>query len=368
VIAARAAAEHHAVDVEQVHDDDGGAAHHGARLGRDLDGRRVPRVDRGGEGVPGPVDRPEVRDVPQVEPPCRRDPHDALGSDRGSDLAAVPVSVRGAGERALLDHDVAGIARVPPGPADGFVVDDEPDAEPGAEVHEGEVPRRGLPRQEHLADGRRGDVLLEEHRVARGLGEGVPQGHVLPPRQERRVEHDAGVDVDRPRAGDADPEDRVHVDVGRAHEVLDRRRHRPHDLLGVVRRGGRRRGGRHDGAGEVEQHVGDDRGVDVHADGEPAAGLEPQDRAGLPAPGHHGAGLDDHAGLDEEPGDVRDGLRAEARASGELDAAQPVRRAADRVEHDRAVEAADRRQVRAAPVFRHAATIPRSPPSPGRMR
>src|SRR5262249_38369866 len=101
--------------------------------------------------------------------------------------------------------------------------------------------------------------------------------------------------------------------------------------------------------GEIEQYDGDDGRVEVHADGILAGGFELEQRPRLAETrAAQPARLTDEPGVEEAAGDVRDGLAGQARGLGELDPAQLLA-AADRIEDDGIVEAADPIEIRTPP-------------------
>ncbi len=297
--ATRTGRRHDTVHVEQVHDEDHRVAHHGARVLGQADRRRVHRVDRGREfrpqarstsATPSPSAAPE-----SCSPPRPGDLHEAVRCHGGPDLTPAAGAVRCAGEGPLVDQDVTGVARVRPDAADGLVVDDEPTHEAGAEVDEGEVPRRGLPRQEHLTDDRRGDVLLEQHGCPVASASAFAQRDVPPPGQKggrapRRASTSIGPGLAMPTPSTASTSTSASsmsrsTAVAMVRTTSEGRPRWCGSSWWTPRR-----------SRQVEQHVRDDGRVDVHPDGR--TGCPPRGGwmvRGLAASGDDRAGLRDHA-------------------------------------------------------------------------
>ena len=114
--------------------------------------------------------------------------------------------------------DFSGVAR---GAADHFVVEDDSAADAGAHVHEDEAARAAGAAGPGFGDGGAGDVLVHERRETGGFGQGVPQPHTVPARQQRRVHDGPLVEVDGSRSGNAESGDPVRIHAGVADELLD---------------------------------------------------------------------------------------------------------------------------------------------------
>jgi hypothetical protein len=192
-----------------------------------------------------------------------------------------------------------GVARVVRRAAYRLVRDGQTEADAGAVVEEHEVVpllRRIRP---ELGDSGGGHVLLEQHRESGRLGERIPKGDAVPALEQRRIQHDALLEIERAGNRDSQAEHSPALHARGIDQGLDRIMHPGDHLLGRHVGGRPRRGVGDHPTIEVQHDVGDHCRVEMHADRVAARRIELEDDTRLADPEDALAGLPDDAFVEE---------------------------------------------------------------------
>ena len=195
--------------------------------------------------------------------------------DRGIAFEAA-LAAAGAGAAVAAHRDMPDLAGIAEGAAIGLAVDDDAQAEPGAEIDQAEMPEIASEPVQMLADGRRRGVVLDrDGRAERVASGGCPHHGRAQPGQGRGADRRA---CRRSRRGRASPRRSRAAGCGRSDRARGRARapaasQRLHGRPASVSTSGTMRCAR-TMAGEIDQHRGDVVGRDLHAGGHAAIGID----------------------------------------------------------------------------------------------
>ena len=161
----------------------------------------------------------------------------------------------------------------------------------------------------HLTDGRRGRIVLDEHRHRQHVADQIFDADRSPGRVIGGLVRQVGTrDVVRER--DADPHQAILGDAGLVEKLADRSPKKGSDRL-WLREMNLSRGPRPHLADEIENHQSHMVAIDVEPDREPAVWIDHEFRGGLAARAAQSAGVQYQLIVQQPIDDIRDRRRCE---------------------------------------------------------